>query len=89
MNDWKAELDAKAQAVQDAAERRDPMLVQDRINAEPQYRYKIVRLVEEVVVEVYDVSAFSDAEALRIAAQIADVPGGRLHIEAKTQEAPQ
>lgn len=87
MNDWKAELDAKAQQAQDTAELADPTLMLDHINAQPQWRYIVQRIVDDVVCQTYSVSAFSDAEALRIAAQIGDgESSGRLVIEFKQFE---
>jgi len=91
VNDWKEELDAKAQQAQDIAEKADPFVMLDRINAAPQWRYTIHRVSADcVVVEVLSVAAFDDASAIRIAKELSDMPGiGMLLIESKKFEAPE
>jgi hypothetical protein len=89
MTDWKKELDANAQAAQDAAEKADVWVKQERINAEPQWRYVVQRIIEDVVCHTYNVSASDDAEAISVADQIGascGEHGGRLVILSKTGE---
>ena len=73
---WKKDLDAAApQAAQDAAELADVWVKQERINAEPQWRYTIIRVIEGVTCHTYNVSASDDAEALSVAQQIGESCG--------------